>query len=72
MAPHGGSWPVTALTLVGAFMAVSIPCTWAWVLGGAAMRRSLNSPARKRVFNVVMAALLLATIPLSFLPAATV
>lgn len=72
MTPQGEPWPTTAATMVVAFMLVSIPCTWAWVLGGAAMRRTLNSPARKRAFNVVMAGLLLATIPLTFLPATTI
>lgn len=71
MMPQSGAvWLEDAPVGVGLFMTVSMPCTWAWVLGGAAMRRTLDSPARKRVFNMVMAGLLLATIPLSFVPAA--
>jgi threonine/homoserine/homoserine lactone efflux protein len=61
-----------AALMIAAFMIVSIPCTWAWVLTGAALRRSLSSPARRRAFNVVMAMLLVATIPLSILPAMSV
>lgn len=54
--------------MIVAFMAISIPCTWAWVLTGAAMRRALRSPQRQRAFNIVMAVLLIATIPLSMFP----
>jgi threonine/homoserine/homoserine lactone efflux protein len=54
--------------MIAAFMAISIPCTWVWVLTGAAMRRALSSPRRQRAFNIVMAGLLVATIPLSMFP----
>jgi len=60
----------TAAMMIAAFMIVAIPCTWTWVLAGAALRQTLSSPRRKRVFNIVMALLLVATIPLSLAPAA--
>ncbi|MBL8629586.1 MAG: LysE family translocator [Rhodospirillaceae bacterium] len=59
-------WLTTASVLIIAFMIVSVPCTGAWMLAGSALRRTLNSPRRKRAFNIVMALLLVATIPLSF------
>ncbi|MBL8645367.1 MAG: LysE family translocator [Rhodospirillaceae bacterium] len=70
MMPQAGvSW-TTACLLIAAFMLISIPCTGLWMLMGSALRDTLNSPRRKRVFNVVMAALLVATIPLSLAPPA--
>jgi threonine/homoserine/homoserine lactone efflux protein len=60
------SWFVTAAILIAAFMIISIPCTGLWMLAGSALRRTLNSPRRKRIFNIIMATLLVATIPLSF------
>jgi threonine/homoserine/homoserine lactone efflux protein len=61
--------PKLVAAMIAAFMIVSIPCTWVWVLTGAALRRALHSPARQRAFNLAMAALLVATIPLGFMPA---
>jgi len=69
MTPLSNTPSVTLVALmIAAFMIVSIPCTWIWVLMGAALRRALNSPSRQRTFNAVMAALLVATIPLSIIP----
>jgi hypothetical protein len=42
------------------------------VLSGVALRQALRTPARRRAFNWAMAALLLATIPLGFMPTARV
>jgi threonine/homoserine/homoserine lactone efflux protein len=61
------SFQLVALMIV-TFMVVSIPCTWLWVLAGAALRSALSSPTRQRAFNIVMAVLLVATIPLSMFP----
>ncbi len=61
--------PALVASMVVAFMLVSIPCTWLWVLVGAALRQTLSTPARQRAFNIVMATLLVATIPISILPA---
>ncbi len=60
------AWFGTAGVLIVAFMIVSVPCTGVWMLAGSALRQTLNSPRRKRVFNIMMALLLVATIPLSF------
>lgn len=69
MTPQAIHWLGAATQMIAAFMLVSIPCTWLWVLAGAALRRTLSSPSRQRAFNIVMAGLLVATIPLGFLPA---
>lgn len=66
MTPQTAPWTTTAGVLIVSFMIVSVPCTGAWMLAGSALRRTLNSPRRKRAFNIVMAVLLVATIPLSF------
>jgi threonine/homoserine/homoserine lactone efflux protein len=66
MTPQTQSWFITASVLIVAFMIISVPCTGAWMLAGSALRKTLNSPRRRRVFNIVMAVLLVATIPLSF------
>jgi threonine/homoserine/homoserine lactone efflux protein len=44
------------------FAAVTVPCAGAWLVFGAAMRRFLDTPLRQKVFNVSMAALLLASL----------
>lgn len=54
-------------TVTGAFAAVSPFAASTWALFGAALRTVLHDPARVRVFNIVMAVLLVATIvPLVF------
>ena len=42
--------------------AITIPCSGAWVLFGSSLRRLLSNPRMVRPFNLVMAALLLASI----------
>ena len=56
-------------TIVAIFMIVGIPCTGIWALAGVSMRRALKSSRRRRAFNWAMAALLLATVPLTVGPA---
>jgi threonine/homoserine/homoserine lactone efflux protein len=48
--------------LAGVFGVIGIFCVGSWALFGAAMRRVLQDPRSVRVFNVVMALLLVATL----------
>ena len=50
------------LWVVGIYVAVSVISTTGWTVLGQQMRRLLKSPARLRIFNWVMAALLVATL----------
>ena len=50
------------LWVAGTYVAVSAVSTTSWTVLGQQMRRFLNSPARLRAFNWVMAALLVATL----------
>ena len=53
----------TSIAVVAlAYLIACFPCAGAWVVFGAAMRRWLADPARARVFNWTMAALLVASI----------
>lgn len=53
-------WAVTLVALV--FGLVNLPCVGSWTMLGQQMQRFLTSPTRLRAFNVVMAALLVATL----------
>jgi threonine/homoserine/homoserine lactone efflux protein len=53
---------VEILTITAVFFVVSFPSTALWAGFGTVMRRWLSSPRHIRVFNLVMAALLLASI----------
>ncbi len=59
----------SVVLMISTFMIISIPSTWLWVMTGAALRQALNSPRRTRTFNITMAVLLVATIPLGLIPA---
>lgn len=48
--------------LAGVFGVIGIFCVGAWALFGVAMRRLLQDPRSVRIFNVVMALLLVATL----------
>ncbi|EDM72883.1 transporter, LysE family protein [Roseobacter sp. AzwK-3b] len=50
------------LWVAGSYVAVSAVSTTSWTVLGQQMRRLLNSPARLRLFNRVMAGLLVATL----------
>ncbi|WP_317057879.1 LysE family translocator [Roseovarius rhodophyticola] len=50
------------LWVSGAYVAMSTVSTTSWTTLGQQMRRFLNSPTRLRVFNIVMATLLVATL----------
>ncbi len=49
-------------TLAGVFGIIGIFCVGAWALFGVAMRRVLQDPRSVRIFNIVMALLLVATL----------
>lgn len=56
-----GLGPLPAAALVAAIsVAINLPCVSAWALFGVAIRRLLAEPRRRRVFNAIMAATLLA------------
>lgn len=60
---YAGDQSLAAVLLVAAvFGAINLPCVSAWTVLGQGMRRLLTSPARLRVFNVTMAALLVLTL----------
>lgn len=52
-------WPAAAL-VTAISIAINLPCVSAWALFGVAIRRLLTDPRRRRVFNAIMAATLLA------------
>ncbi len=52
----------TVAVVAAVFAAVNLPSVSIWTLAGRALRRWLTSPARLRVFNWTMAALLVASL----------
>jgi threonine/homoserine/homoserine lactone efflux protein len=56
-----GFWTSLAL-IVAAFTLVGSPCNGSWVVFGARLRRHLAAPGRRKIFNLVMAGLLLASV----------
>ena len=58
------------LLIVGTHAAVSLPTTAMWAWFGVALRRFLNAPKRLRVFNLTMAALLVASLAFILSPTA--
>ena len=59
-----GGAGVQALTLALIFVAVAVPCCLVWLAFGAAVQRVLRSERALRTFNLVMAALLAASVVL--------
>jgi threonine/homoserine/homoserine lactone efflux protein len=55
-------YPTTVAVVALTCLVVSVPCSGAWVLFGAAMRRTLADPRLARPFNWTMGALLVASI----------
>ena len=53
---------VNALLVAAVFGIVNLPCIAVWVLFGVGMRRILSDPSRVRLFNWLMAALLVASL----------
>ncbi|WP_395445771.1 LysE family translocator [Caulobacter sp. UC70_42] len=60
-APEGSGWTLVPL-LAGTFMLIGAPCSAAWAGFGQGLRPFLNKPAVLRTFNIVMAALLVASL----------
>ncbi|WP_298434593.1 LysE family translocator [uncultured Jannaschia sp.] len=56
----GGPWAVVPVAAI--FTVVNLPSISLWLVMGLQLRRVLTSPGRLRVFNRVMAALLLASL----------
>jgi threonine/homoserine/homoserine lactone efflux protein len=60
--PPGGNALVFGPLIGLVFTLVSLPCVGGWALIGVSGARLLRHPARLRAFNILMAALLLATV----------
>lgn len=60
----GASALTQALSMAGLFFAVAMPCSFAWLAFGVAMRRMLRSPGARRAFNVTMGVLLASSVVL--------
>jgi threonine/homoserine/homoserine lactone efflux protein len=56
------NYTASVLVVAATFFLTAVPCSGAWLLFGAAMRRFLADPRRARPFNWTMAALLIASI----------
>ena len=60
-----GAYVFSVLLFAATFMVVSVPGCSVWILFGSGVRRWLDDPKRLRIFNVIMAILLV----LSLVPA---
>lgn len=60
-APKSQGW-IGVLVVAGVFGIVNLPSTGAWAVMGAKMRRFLGNPVRLKTFNIVAAALLVASL----------
>jgi threonine/homoserine/homoserine lactone efflux protein len=49
------------LALLGIFAFVGVPCSLAWLAGGAMLQPLLQNARRRRHFDLLMAALLIGT-----------
>jgi threonine/homoserine/homoserine lactone efflux protein len=62
-----GSGHLGLITVALVFGAINLPCTGSWTLIGTQLRRVLTDPRRLQIFNLTMAALLIASaVPLIF------
>jgi threonine/homoserine/homoserine lactone efflux protein len=59
-----GSAARQAVTFGGLFVAASLPCCFLWLAFGATAQRGLRTTRARRVFNVVMGALLAVSVAL--------
>jgi threonine/homoserine/homoserine lactone efflux protein len=59
--PPASGW-VISVALSTLFAAINLPCVSCWTLFGSRLRRWLKDPRHARVFNVVMAVLLAASL----------
>jgi threonine/homoserine/homoserine lactone efflux protein len=53
---------IDAAMLAGVFGLIGVFCVGAWAMFGVAMRRVLQDPRSVRIFNIVMALLLVGTL----------
>jgi threonine/homoserine/homoserine lactone efflux protein len=53
---------LTVAIMSGVFWLINLPCAGAWTGFGVALRRLLADPTRARIFNVLMAALLVGSL----------
>ncbi|MCA0256675.1 MAG: LysE family translocator, partial [Proteobacteria bacterium] len=60
--PMADSVFFNALAVALVFGIVNLPCVSAWVLFGVGLRRMLSDPYKVKVFNWVMAGLLVASL----------
>ena len=56
------NYALSVIVIAATFLLMGFPCSGAWVVFGAAMRRFLADPRHARLFNGTMAALLVASI----------
>jgi threonine/homoserine/homoserine lactone efflux protein len=61
-ATASGSYLIEMLIIALAFMILGTPCTGSWLWLGVSLKRILPGPRQLRVFNVVMAILLVVSI----------
>ena len=59
-----GSAPLQAAVLALLFVAAALPCCFVWLAFGAVVQRALRSERALRTFNIVMGALLAASVVL--------
>lgn len=60
-APKSMGW-VGVVIVAGVFGLINLPSTGSWAMMGAKLRRFLSDPARLRIFNIVAALLLVASL----------
>ncbi len=60
--PPGGSYLANLLVAALTFAGINAPCVACWLSFGIGMRRFLDNPKALRAFNLVMAALLIASL----------
>ena len=60
-APKSMGW-VGVIIVAGVFGLINLPSTGSWAMMGAKLRRFLSDPARLRIFNIVAALLLVASL----------
>ena len=61
-APADGNYALQVGTITLAYILFGLPCTGLWLLFGASLKDFLADPARIRIFNIVMALLLVASL----------
>ena len=57
-----GNYFLQVITIAVSFILFGVPCTGLWLLCGASLKDFLSDPIRIRIFNIVMALLLVASL----------